>query len=245
MLTYGLMFRTLSFALAQTMNETLSSLELTFSQGHILGYLAHCQTPPCAKNIEERFQLSHPTVSGLLSRLERKGFLSQQPDPQDRRRKLALIRRFLKGSRAMFAVSILCAAVTSLADMVSPQIIRIAVDHVIGGKEADLSAWVMALVERAGGFAYLGQNLWIMAAAVILVALFQVLSQYAFRVNNAKASETLVKTMRDQLFGHIERLPFSWHMKNRTGDIIQRCTSDIDTTKNFLLKNYKNNKRWN
>ena len=91
MLTYGLMFRTLSFALAQTMNETLSSLELTFSQGHILGYLAHCQTPPCAKDIEERFQLSHPTVSGLLSRLEKKGFLSQQPDPQDRRRKLVVL----------------------------------------------------------------------------------------------------------------------------------------------------------
>jgi ATP-binding cassette subfamily B protein len=40
--------------------------------------------------------------------------------------------------------------------------------------------------------------------------------------------------MRDQLFSHIQRLPFSWHMGNRTGDIIQRCTSDIDTTKNFL-----------
>jgi ATP-binding cassette subfamily B protein len=40
--------------------------------------------------------------------------------------------------------------------------------------------------------------------------------------------------MRDQLFSHIQHLPFSWHMKNRTGDIIQRCTSDIDTTKNFL-----------
>ena len=118
--------------------------------------------------------------------------------------------------------------------MINPQIIRAAVDCAIGGQKGDFPAFVMQFVDRIGGFAYLGQNLWIMAAAVIIVALFQVLSQYAFRVNNAKASETLVKTMRDQLFGHIERLPFSWHMKNRTGDIIQRCTSDIDTTKNFL-----------
>lgn len=91
MLTYGLIFRMLSFSLAQRMNETLSCLELTFSQGHILGYLAHCPEPPCARDIEERFQLSHPTVSGLLSRLEKKGFLSQQPDPQDRRRKLLML----------------------------------------------------------------------------------------------------------------------------------------------------------
>ena len=68
----------------------------------------------------------------------------------------------------------------------------------------------------------------------IVVAVFQVISQYMFRVANTKASETLVKSMRDQLFHHIERLPFSWHMGNRTGDIIQRCTSDIDTMKNFL-----------
>ena len=40
--------------------------------------------------------------------------------------------------------------------------------------------------------------------------------------------------MRDQLFSHIQHLPFSWHMKNKTGDIIQRCTSDIETMKNFL-----------
>ena len=73
-----------------------------------------------------------------------------------------------------------------------------------------------------------------MAAAILVVAFFQVVSQYCFRVFNTKASETLVKSMRDQLFSHIQRLPFSWHMKNRTGDIIQRCTSDIETTKNFL-----------
>ena len=48
------------------------------------------------------------------------------------------------------------------------------------------------------------------------------------------AAETMVKTMRDGLFEHIEHLPFAWHMKNRTGDIIQRCTSDIDTMKNFI-----------
>ena len=151
-----------------------------------------------------------------------------------KRQKLTLLWQFLDGSKRFFLVSILAAAVTALADMIQPQIIRAAVDCAIGGKEGDFPAYVMALVDRVGGFAYLGKNLWIMALAVIAVALVQVASQYTFRVYNTKASETLVKSMRDQLFSHIERLPFGWHMKNRTGDIIQRCTSDIDTTKNFL-----------
>ena len=147
---------------------------------------------------------------------------------------LPLLWQFLRGAKRFFAASILCAGITALADMLQPQIIRAAVDCAIGGKEGDFPGFVMNAVNSIGGFAYLGKNLWIMALAIIAVAIVQVAAQYAFRVFNTKASETLVKTMRDSLFSHIQRLPFSWHMKNKTGDIIQRCTSDIDTTKNFL-----------
>ena len=147
---------------------------------------------------------------------------------------ITLLWRFLKGAKRYFLVTVLAAGITALADMIQPQIIRAAVDCALGGKEGDFPAFVMKFVDRLGGFGYLGQHLWIMALAVLAVALVQVISQYAFRVFNTKASETLVKTMRDQLFSHIQHLPFSWYMKNRTGDIIQRCTSDIDTTKNFL-----------
>ena len=147
---------------------------------------------------------------------------------------LSLLWRFLKGSKRYFFAAIVAAGITALADMLQPQIIRAAVDCALGGEEGDFPAFIMDLVDRAGGFDYLGQNLWIMALAVIAVAAVQVVSQYSFRVCNTKASETLVKTMRDSLFTHIQHLPFSWHMKNKTGDIIQRCTSDIDTTKNFL-----------
>ena len=152
----------------------------------------------------------------------------------EKKAKLKLLWDFLKGSKKYFLLAILSAAVTALADMLNPQIIRAAIDNAIGGKEANFLPFVMDLVDGLGGFAYLGRHLWILALAVIVVAACQVISQYLFRVSNTKAAETLVKTMRDRLFGHIQHLPFSWHMKNRTGDIIQRCTSDIDTMKNFL-----------
>ena len=155
-------------------------------------------------------------------------------------KKKPLLRVFLRGSRAMFALSIVSAAVSALADMINPQIIRAAVDNAIGGRAASFPAPVMKLVERLGGFEYLGAHLWIMALAVVIVALVKVVSQYTFRVCNTKASEKLVKNMRDSLFEKIERLPFSWHMKNRTGDIIQRCTSDIDTLKNFISEQLTN-----
>ena len=149
----------------------------------------------------------------------------------------ALIWDFLRGSKRFFVVAILSAAMSSLAEMINPQIIRIALDHVIGSQPTDaLSAPVLALAERFGGFAYLRQHLWIMASAIVIVAFFGVVEQYLFRVCNTKGAETLVKTMRDRLYAHIARLPFGWHMKNRTGDIIQRCTSDIDTLKRFVAE---------
>ena len=155
-------------------------------------------------------------------------------DKTESKAKLNLLLRFLRGSKRYFALSVLAATVTAFADMINPQIIRAAVDCAIGGQEGEFPQFVMNFVDKIGGFAYLGQNMWIMALAVIVVAAFQVLSQYAFRVFNTKAAETLVKSMRDQLYSHIARLPFAWHMGNKTGDIIQRCTSDIDTMKNFL-----------
>ena len=145
-----------------------------------------------------------------------------------------LLWRFLRGSKLFFIISMLTAAVAALADMVSPQIIRMAVDNALGGKEAGLPAYVQALVDRFGGFSYLGEHIWIMAVAILIVAGVKVLAQYCFRVYNTKGAETLTKTMRDQLFGHIERLPYAWHARHRTGDIIQRCTSDIDTMKRFV-----------
>lgn len=67
------------------MTSALEKMELTAAQGHIMGFLAHAKEPPCPRDIEMEFQLSHPTVSGLLSRLEQKGFLELRTDPQDRR----------------------------------------------------------------------------------------------------------------------------------------------------------------
>lgn len=155
-------------------------------------------------------------------------------DRNNKKGKAVLIWRFLHGCRLLFLISIISAALTAFADMITPQIIRAAVDNAIGGNPPEFSDQVMKIVDFFGGFEYLGKNLWIMALAIIAVAFVKVAAQYLFRLSNTAASETLVKNMRDSLFKHIEHLPFSWHMKNRTGDIIQRCTSDIDTMKNFV-----------
>lgn len=85
MVQFGHLIQVLHCCTSHAVTQALSSMDLTASQGRLMGYLAHCQTPPCPKDIEDVFHLSHPTVSGLLSRLEKKGFLALRPDDADRR----------------------------------------------------------------------------------------------------------------------------------------------------------------
>lgn len=81
----GHYFKVLRVLSDQTMNRTLNELDLTHAQGQIIGYLSHTNGVPCARDLEAEFGLSHPTVSGLLSRMEAKGFISVRPDAKDRR----------------------------------------------------------------------------------------------------------------------------------------------------------------
>lgn len=82
---YGHLLRVLHWCTDQAMTGALEKMDLTASQGHIMGFLAHRKDPPCPRDVEEHFQLSHPTVSGILSRLEKKEFIQLIPDEQDRR----------------------------------------------------------------------------------------------------------------------------------------------------------------
>lgn len=82
---YGPRFRALHWCTEQIMSAALADMDLTSAQGHILGFVIHQSTPPCSRDIEEAFHLSHPTVSGTLSRMERKGFIEFRADANDRR----------------------------------------------------------------------------------------------------------------------------------------------------------------
>ena len=160
---------------------------------------------------------------------------NKTPEQQPRPGRGKLILQFLKGSKAFFIITMFCAALSGLTETVTPQIVRVTVDNIVGSAPADnLSPFVRSVLDAFGGPGYLRRNLWIMALAVIAVSVVRVAAVYCFRVFNARGGETLVKNMRDTLYRHIERLPFQWHMQNHTGDIIQRCTSDIDTTRNFI-----------
>ena len=145
-----------------------------------------------------------------------------------------LLYEFMRGSKLLFLGGIIASFAVTGADMLNPQLIRFTVDSVIGNEPVNVPGYARVFVDALGGVEAIRQNLWTIAAAIVAVALAAAVCRYLQRIINTKAAETLVEHMRNMLYEKIQRLPFSWHMKNKTGDIIQRCTSDVDMVKNFL-----------
>ena len=145
-----------------------------------------------------------------------------------------LVWHFLRGSKAYFIIAIVCISLMNLLALIVPRVISYTVDTLITGKESDLPAFIVDAIESVGGPAYIREHLYLIAVFLMIIGALSALCNYLYRYYNNKGAETLVETMRNEIFAHIARLPFSWHTKNQTGDIIQRCTSDVDAVKNFV-----------
>ncbi|HHV31510.1 MAG: ABC transporter ATP-binding protein [Ruminococcaceae bacterium] len=145
-----------------------------------------------------------------------------------------LIWRFLKGSVWLFAVALVFSMLNTAFNAITPQIIRYAVDTVIGGQAASLPQWLAPYFSVQKAQEDPANSLLAAAAAILAVAVLSGIFSYISRVGLAKVSETFVKSLRDQLFGHIQQLPYAWHNQHQTGEIIQRCTSDVDVIRNFV-----------
>jgi len=145
-----------------------------------------------------------------------------------------LVWHFLRGSKAYFIIAIVCISLMNLLALIVPRVISYTVDTLITGKESNLPAFIVGAIESIGGPAYIKEHLYLVAVFLMIIGALSALCSYLYRYYNNKGAETLVETMRNEIFAHIARLPFSWHTKNQTGDIIQRCTSDVDAVKNFV-----------
>ena len=151
-----------------------------------------------------------------------------------RTEKARLIFRYLRDCWGHFAAAIGCACLAMVFGAVTPQIIRLTVDSILGDEPAALPVFVQNLIGWESLRQSPGQALLLAAAAVLVVATLRGVSSYGQRIELARGSEAYVKAIRDDLYRHILRLPFAWHKQNPTGDIIQRCTSDVDVIRSFV-----------
>ena len=156
------------------------------------------------------------------------------PKKQKKENNFPLMAKFLKGNLLFFATALLCSVLSTVCNSLTPQVISVTVDSVLGTEDYTLPAALQAFTSLDWLRANPGQTLLLAAGAIIIAALIGGLGNFGTRTATARGSEGFVKGLRDALYSHIQRLPFSWHVGHNTGEIIQRCTSDVEVIRNFF-----------
>ncbi|MCD8153082.1 MAG: ABC transporter ATP-binding protein/permease [Clostridiales bacterium] len=145
---------------------------------------------------------------------------------------------FMRGASGYFVCAILFACLSALADMIRPKIIEYTVDGILGNSADSIPDFILSFFAGRGGLAWLRSHLWVPALAVIAATLVAVALRYIYEMCVVKGGENFVCNMRDHLFSHLERLSADWHSSHQTGDILQRCTTDVEEVKTFLSEHF-------
>lgn len=116
----------------------------------------------------------------------------------------------------------------------TPLLLSEIVDSILGSEPFTMPDFLMNPINALGGRDFLRQNLWIPALALILMNAVNGVFTFIKGRSSAIASENIARKLRNDLYRHLQHLPFAYHVKAQAGELIQRCTSDVDTIRRFL-----------
>lgn len=157
--------------------------------------------------------------------------LKQKIPPGFRKKLLAGL---FRGLWRWLALGVAATAVSTVTAYLVPLVITFTVDSVIGTKPMALPGFLQPLADALGGRAGLAANLWLMGLAVVAVSLVNGAFSYLRGHAMAFFGEGFSRRLRDRLFQHLQAVPYSYYKNAQTGDIIQRCTSDVETVRRFV-----------
>jgi ATP-binding cassette subfamily B protein len=148
--------------------------------------------------------------------------------------KLRLLWKFMKGTKLYYLGALISVGLSTGFSMVTPLVLGFVVDSVIGDKPMDVPHWIAAWIESLGGRSMLIRNLWICGLILLILTAGEGLFQFLRRRWSAVASESIARNIRESLYDHLQNLPYDYHVKAETGDLVQRCTSDVETIRRFI-----------
>jgi len=133
--------------------------------------------------------------------------------------------KYLNGFRAVFLLAILSIVIATAMQLATPILIKYAVDSVIGDVPAGNLQFLMDAF---------GKNLMMVVWLIVGINFIRGLFLFLKGILSSYASENIAQNMRDALYKQIQYMTFEHHTKKETGDLIQRCTSDVETIRRFL-----------
>lgn len=147
-----------------------------------------------------------------------------------------LIWSLMRGHRLRYGLALGCLLVATLLNYGVPLVGSVTIDFAVGGREpaADTSAPMRWLLDLLGGAEHLREHLWLAAATMVLLSAVGGVFSYLKGWQASLASDGIARRLKEELYDHLNHLPARHHDRADTGDLVQRCTSDVETTRLFL-----------
>jgi len=139
---------------------------------------------------------------------------------------------FARGIKLRYALAMLSIIIAATFSFTNPLIIRFCIDSVLGYKPANLPFLLPNPSSQT--IEFIRRNFWLAGLAVVITSVMAHGFTYLRSRLSAQVGEEFSRRLREKLLQHIQLLPYAWHSRIQTGDIIQRCTSDVDTLRRFI-----------
>ena len=138
----------------------------------------------------------------------------------------------LRPHRRALVLGLVAIAGESIADVAAPWPLKIVLDNVIGHKESH--GWLFAFIKRTVGTAPL-QILMFACIAVLVIAVLDAACSYWEKYTTTSVGQWVTHDLRRTLYAQVQRLSLSYHDTSKTGDLISRVTTDIDSIQSFIV----------
>jgi ATP-binding cassette subfamily B protein len=89
-------------------------------------------------------------------------------------------------------------------------------------------------LDQVIGEGFSGNELLLAALNFGAMIVLQAISSFMSNWMASFTAENTTRRLRDYLFDHIQRLSYAYHAESKTGDLLERATSDVDTLRRFF-----------
>lgn len=141
----------------------------------------------------------------------------------------------MRGHRVLFAGAIVAMFLANGLAYLAPLVGSATIDLALGEDAGpQVSAISRLLVAWMGGGEQLRANLWLGALLMALLTAVAGIFSFAKGWLAARASDGIARRLKIRLYDHLQHLPTRYHDTANSGDLVQRCTSDVETIRMCL-----------
>ncbi len=144
--------------------------------------------------------------------------------------------KWLKGNMYLYFVAVSLLILLQYSRTLTPLFIQYVLNKILGGEASELPAFL----QRAIDFFLRGDSIKSQLLVVALVYVgfmsIRVVIMFTRRLVNALFTERVAYNMRNSLYTRLQDLSFTYHSHAETGDLIQRCTTDVETYRMFVCE---------